>query len=167
MSSISEKMVNDAQQVWCHGLVRIGDVAAEGGDVRTSAGDLVDALHDYAQGMVFFKPTLAYGKNSFRSSRRGAISCFVGGDPDLLEDTGFALRRWVKVWYDITPPRTASRFMVTSRSPWATCICRTQLVTRLWWTRRLFSASAMMANCVFACTSRLYPTRRIANAARC
>ncbi|MGC1320229.1 MAG: hypothetical protein WA866_26875, partial [Pseudolabrys sp.] len=31
MSSISEKMVNDAQQVWCHGLVRIGDVAAEGG----------------------------------------------------------------------------------------------------------------------------------------
>ena len=80
--------------------MRIGDVAAEGGDVRTSAGDLVDALYDYAQGMVFFKPTLAYGKNSFRSSRRGAISYFVGGDPDLLEDTGFALRRWVKVWYD-------------------------------------------------------------------
>ena len=100
MSPISEEMVNDAQQAWCDGVVRIGDVAAEGGDVRTSAGDLVDALHDYAQGMVFFKPTLAYGKNSFRSSRRGAISCFVGGDPDLLEDTGFALRRWVKVWYD-------------------------------------------------------------------
>jgi len=80
--------------------VRISDVAAERGDVRTSAGDLVDALYDYAQGMVFFKPTLAYGKNRFRSYRRGAISYFVGGDPDLLEDTGFALRRWVKVWYD-------------------------------------------------------------------
>ena len=30
----------------------------------------------------------------------GAISYFVGGDPDFPEDTGFALKRWVKVWYD-------------------------------------------------------------------
>ena len=65
MSPISEEMVNDAQQAWCDGLVRIGDVAAERGDVRTSAGDLVDALYDYAQGMVFFKPTLAYGRTAF------------------------------------------------------------------------------------------------------
>src|SRR3984893_4241425 len=63
-------------------------------------------------------------------------------------------------------PRTASRSIVTSRSPWATSIYRTQPVTKLWWTRRLCSASAAMANCVFASTSRLYPTRRTADAAR-
>src|ERR1700720_1468641 len=55
--------------------------------------------------------------------------------------------------------------MVTSRSRWATSICRTQLVTRLWWTRRLCSASAATASCVFAYTSQLYPTRRTADAA--
>jgi hypothetical protein len=99
-SPISEQMVNAAQQAWCDGLVHIGAVAAAGGDVRTAAGDLVDALYDYAEGTVFFKPTLAFGKNTFRSTRRGAISYFVSGDPDFPEDSGFALKRWVKVWYD-------------------------------------------------------------------
>ena len=93
-------MVNAAQQAWCDGLVHIGAVDAEGGDVRGAASALVDALYDYEEGTVFFKPTLAFGKNTFRSTRRGAISYFVSGDPDFPEDTGFALKRWVKVWYD-------------------------------------------------------------------
>ena len=99
-SPISEQMVNAAQQAWCDGLVHVGAVAGSGGDVRNAAGDLVDALYDYAEGMVFFKPTLAFGKNTFRNTRRGAISYFVGGDADFPEDTGFALKQWVKVWYD-------------------------------------------------------------------
>jgi hypothetical protein len=97
---ITEEMVNAAQQAWCDGLVHIGAVHAEGGDVRAVAAALVDALYDYAEGAVFFKPTLAFGKNTFRSTRQGAISYFVGGDPGFPEDTGFALKRWVKVWYD-------------------------------------------------------------------
>src|SRR5580692_12023539 len=100
MATISEQMVNSAQQAWCDGLVHIGAVAAEGNNVRAAAGDLVDALYDYAEGTVFFKPTLAFGKNTFRSTRRGAISYFVGGNPSFPEDTGFALKRWVKVHYD-------------------------------------------------------------------
>jgi hypothetical protein len=98
--SISEEMVNTAQQAWCDGLVHIGMVHAEGGDVRAAASDLVDALYDYEEGTVFFKPTLAFGKNTFRSTKKGAISYFVGGDPDFPEDTGFALKRWIKVRYD-------------------------------------------------------------------
>ena len=97
---ITEQMVNTAQQAWCDGLVHISAVAAVGGDVRAAASDLVDMLYDYAEGTVFFKPTMAFGKNTFRSTRRGAISYFVGGDPDFPEDSGFALKRWVKVWYD-------------------------------------------------------------------
>ena len=99
-SPISEQMVNAAQQAWCDAMVYIGSVDTEGGDVRAAASALVDALYDYAEGTVFFKPTMAFGKNTFRSTRRGAISYFVGGDPDFPEDTGFALKRWVKVWYD-------------------------------------------------------------------
>jgi hypothetical protein len=43
---------------------------------------------------------MTFGKNVFRGTRRGAISYFVGGDPDFPEDTGFALKRWVEAWYD-------------------------------------------------------------------
>ncbi len=97
---ITEEMVNSAQQAWCDGLVHIGEVHAAGADARAAAGELVDALYDYADGTVFFKPTLAFGKNTFRSTRRGAISYFVGGDPEFPEDPGFALKHWVKIWYD-------------------------------------------------------------------
>ena len=100
INPITEQMVNFAQQAWCDGLVHIGVVDAEGGDVRAAASTLVDALYDYAEGTVFFKPTLAFGKNTFRSTRQGAISYFVAGDSAFPEDTGFALKRWVKVWYD-------------------------------------------------------------------
>ena len=70
-SPITEQVVNAAQQAWCDGLVHIGVVAAEGGDVRAAASDLVDALYDYAEGTVFFKPTLAFAKNTFRSTKGG------------------------------------------------------------------------------------------------
>src|SRR5215471_18755138 len=100
MASITEQMVNAAQQAWCDGLVHIGTVDDQGGDALAAASALVDALYDYADGTVFFKPTLAFGKNTFRNTRQGAISYFVGGDPDFPDDTGFALKRWVKVWYD-------------------------------------------------------------------
>jgi hypothetical protein len=100
MTAITENEVNAAQQAWCDALVRIGAVHAEGGDFRAVASGLIDGLYDYAEGTVFFKPTLAFGKNTFRSTKRGALSYFVGGDSDFPEDTGFALKHWVKVWYD-------------------------------------------------------------------
>jgi hypothetical protein len=100
MTAITEDEVNAAQQAWCDALVRIGAVHAEGGDFHAVASGLIDGLYDYAEGTVFFKPTLAFGKNTFRSTKRGALSYFVGGDSDFPEDTGFALKHWVKVWYD-------------------------------------------------------------------
>ena len=100
MNPITDNEVNAAQQAWCDGLRRIGAVQAGGGDFRAVASALIDDLYDYAEGTVFFKPTLAHGKNAFRSTKKGALSYFVAGDPDFPEDTGFALKRWVKVWYD-------------------------------------------------------------------
>src|ERR1700688_933148 len=118
-------MVNAAQQAWCDGLGDIGAVDAEGGDVRTATGDLVDALYDYAEGTVFFKPTLAFGKNTFRSTRRGAIRT-------SRRIRALHLSAGSKSGTITMLPRMASRFMATSRSPWATSICRTQPVTRSW-----------------------------------
>ena len=99
-SLITEAEVNSAQQEWCDRLVKVGKVYKEGGDYKAVAGQLIDDLYDYKEGKVFFKPTLAFGKNTFRSTREGALSYFVGGNKDFPEDTGFALKQWVKVRYD-------------------------------------------------------------------
>ncbi len=97
---ITEAQVNQAQQDWCDGLIRIGAAYRQGDNYRAVAAALIDKLYDYHDGVVFFKPTLSHGANTFRCSREGAISYFVGGDPDFPDDKGFALNVWQKVWYD-------------------------------------------------------------------
>jgi hypothetical protein len=97
---ITEAQVNAAQQAWCDGLVKIGRVHKEGGDYRALAQQIITDAYDYDDGKVFFKPTLAFGPNTFRNTKAGALAYFVGGDPNFPEDTGFALKHWVKVTYD-------------------------------------------------------------------
>jgi hypothetical protein len=98
--AITDAEVNAAQQAWCDGLVKIGKVYKDAGDYKAVAGQLIEDLYDYKDGKVFFKPTLAFGKNTFRPTREGALSYFVGGNKDFPEDTGFALKQWLKVRYD-------------------------------------------------------------------
>jgi hypothetical protein len=97
---ITEQQVNAAQQAWCDGLVRVSQTHARGGDARAEAAKMIDDLYDYADGKVFFKPTLAFGPRTFRPTREGALAYFVGGDPAFPEDTGFALKGWTKARYD-------------------------------------------------------------------
>ena len=97
---ITEQQVNAAQQAWCDGLVRVAQVHARGGDAKAEAAAMIDALYDYADGKVFFKPTLAFGPRTFRPTREGALAYFVGGNPAFPEDTGFALKGWTKARYD-------------------------------------------------------------------
>ncbi len=99
-AAITEAEVNAAQQAWCDGLVNVGKVHKDGGDYKAAASKLIDDLYDYKDGKVFFKPTLAFGKNTFRNTKEGALAYFVGGNKDFPEDTGFALKHWVKVRYD-------------------------------------------------------------------
>lgn len=99
-AGITEAEVNAAQQAWCDGLVRIGKVHKEGGDYKAVANQVIDDLYDYKEGKVFFKPTLASGKNTFRPTHDGALSYFIGGNKDFPEDSGFALKEWTKVRYD-------------------------------------------------------------------
>jgi hypothetical protein len=98
--TITERQVNAAQQAWCDGLVRIGTVLKASGDFRAAATAVIDELYDYQDGVVFFKPTLAHGRQTFRNTARGALSYFIAGDPEFPDDKGFALKPWARVWYD-------------------------------------------------------------------
>lgn len=98
--AITAAEVNAAQQDWCDGLVEISQVHQQKGDYRAVASQLIDDLYDYQDGKVFFKPTLAHGPNTFRPTREGALSYFVGGDDSFPEDSGFALKNWKAVTFD-------------------------------------------------------------------
>ncbi|MFN4079536.1 MAG: hypothetical protein ACK4NS_01435 [Saprospiraceae bacterium] len=92
--------VNAAQQAWCDALVRIGQLKEEGGDYKSFAEQVLSEAYNYDYGKVFFKPTLAFGDQTFRNDKKGALAYFIGGDPDYPNDKGFALTPWVKARYD-------------------------------------------------------------------
>ncbi|CAN1487889.1 hypothetical protein MCERE19_00105 [Spirosomataceae bacterium] len=92
--------VNAAQQAWCDALVKIGQLKEEGGDYKTFANEVLSSAYNYDNGKVFFKPTLAYGDQTFRNDKKGALAYFIGGDADYPNDKGFALTPWVKARYD-------------------------------------------------------------------
>ncbi len=92
--------VNAAQQAWCDALVKIGQLKEEGGDYKAFAEQVLSEAYNYDNGKVFFKPTLAFGDQTFRNDKKGALAYFVGGDPAYPNDKGFALTPWVKARYD-------------------------------------------------------------------
>jgi hypothetical protein len=99
-SIITYDEVNAAQQAWCDALVKIGKLKEEGGDYKAYAEKVLSEAYNYDYGKVFFKPTLAFGDQTFRNTKKGALAYFVGGDLDYPNDKGFALTPWVKARYD-------------------------------------------------------------------
>ena len=97
---ITYEEVNAAQQAWCDALVQIGKLKEENGDYKAYAEKVLSSAYNYDNGKVFFKPTLAYGNQTFRNDKKGALAYFVGGDADYPNDKGFALTPWVKARYD-------------------------------------------------------------------
>ncbi|HSI45181.1 MAG TPA: hypothetical protein VK950_03300, partial [Methylophilus sp.] len=92
--------VNAAQQAWCDALVKIGQLKESGGDYKAYAKQVLSEAYNYDHGKVFFKPTMASGNQTFRNDKKGALSYFVGGDPEYPNDKGFALKPWIKASYD-------------------------------------------------------------------
>jgi hypothetical protein len=94
---LSEREVHDAQRGWCQALVEISVRHREQGieAAREYAEFVIDNAYGYQLGPVLFKPTLAVVPQTFRTTRAGALSYFVGGDADYPQDSGFALKDWV------------------------------------------------------------------------
>jgi len=92
--------VNAAQQAWCDALVKIGKLHEEGGDHKAFAEQVLSDAYNFDHGKVFFKPTMAFGEQTFRNDKKGALAYFIGGDSAYPNDKGFALTPWVKARYD-------------------------------------------------------------------
>ena len=97
--NITEQEVTETQQRWGAGIVHIGQTFLNGGDYVQAAADHINAMYDYEKGYVLFKPTLA-SAIPFRPDFEGALSYFVGKNPNFPEDTGFAIKPWTNVRFE-------------------------------------------------------------------
>ena len=95
----TEDMLTKSLQQWCDNVIMIGKVFTEGGDYVSAAKKVLSDNYDYDSGKVLFKPTLAFGQNTFRPTKEGALAYFVGGNSSFPIDKGFKLKPWVKVWF--------------------------------------------------------------------
>lgn len=95
---LTREVIRSAQKAWGEGIIKIGETFANKGDYRKEAENFIAGFYGYNEGPVLFKPTLA-AVEQFRDTFEKALSYFIGGNPDLPEDSGFAIRRWVKVQF--------------------------------------------------------------------
>ena len=97
--AITESEVLAAERAWGDALVAISTTYDTKGieAARALAEKVIDTAYAYQFGPVLFKPTLAVAPQTFRTTRAGALSYFVGGDPAFPMDKGFALKHWQKV----------------------------------------------------------------------
>ncbi len=97
-AAITAEEVAAAQQAWGEGIVAIGQVHTDGGDVAARATEHINTHYGYEDGMeILFKPTLA-AEDQFRGDFDGALSYFIGTEG--TEDGGFAIAPYTAVRWE-------------------------------------------------------------------
>ncbi|NVE93824.1 phosphoribosyl-AMP cyclohydrolase [Altererythrobacter lutimaris] len=95
---ITAEEVAAAQQGWGEGIVNIGKVHTDGGDVTAAATDHINTFYAYEDGAdILFKPTLA-AEDQFRGTFEEALSYFIGTEG--TEDGGFAIAPYTNVRWE-------------------------------------------------------------------
>lgn len=97
---ISENDIIALLNDWGNQFVHIAQLHSDNQDYFDAANQFVDTLYNYQESPVLFKPTVATAP-VFRTTRKGALSYFIGNDNDFLEDTGFALKHWKSANFDL------------------------------------------------------------------
>ncbi len=100
-TNITELEIEAAQEAWGKALIQISkDYDSKGLKKATeTASAVLDSAYGYNDGSVLFKPTLAYGDQTFRTTKEGALAYFVGSNKNFPNDKGFALKGWEKYEY--------------------------------------------------------------------
>ena len=99
MSPITEARLEEARNIWGAALVAISKAFDEEGfeAARQRATEALDLAYGYHLGPVLFKPTMAGGAQTFRTTREGALSYFIGHNEEFPQDSGFGLKSWRQV----------------------------------------------------------------------
>ncbi len=96
---IREEDVIEFQNKWANGIIGISKTFTNHGDYVNEARKFISNLYAYDSEKVLFKPTLA-ADTQFRLDKVSALSYFVGGNPDFIEDSGFAIKGWDSIKWE-------------------------------------------------------------------
>ena len=96
MMPILEKDLSTARTAWGNGLLEISkSFETEGIEMaRKVAGNMLDTLYGFDLGQVLFKPTLSGGSQTFRPTKKGALSYYTGQNSIYPDDVGFGVKSW-------------------------------------------------------------------------
>ena len=130
-AEITEQELVEARQIWGSALVLISkEFEAEGIDAaRGATNGMLDAAYGFELGQVLFKPTLACGQQTFRTTRDGALAYLVGHSEEYPGDSGFGIKGWRSVVSE-----TAASFIqgdVAMWMGWVTCTDKTGCITKV------------------------------------
>ena len=97
--SIADSEIETARNAWGASLIEISKAYDEHGigAARALAEKVLDVAYGFNLGPVLFKPTLSGGEQTFRTTKKGALSYFVGHDTNYPDDVGFGTKSWRKV----------------------------------------------------------------------
>ena len=128
---INEEDLLNARIAWGDGLIEISKTfETEGIERATSvASNMIDQLYFFDFGEVLFKPTLSGGSQTFRPTKEGALSYFVGHNSSYPNDNGFGIKFWREVRSE-----TSASFIddtVAMWMGWVTFIDRDEQVTKV------------------------------------
>ena len=113
--TINETELAEARVAWGEGIIAISNAYEAGGieQARAVASSILDDLYGLEFGPILFKPTLSGGAQTFRPTKEGAISYFVGHDANYPADGGFGIKHWRKV-----TSKTSASFMQGDVAMW-------------------------------------------------
>ena len=105
------KALND----WGESLIAISRAYEDDGlaSARAIAEQTLDRLYGFELGPVLFKPTLSGGPQTFRLTKIGALSYFIGNDPEYPNDSGFGIKFWRSI-----KPETSATFIQNDVAMW-------------------------------------------------
>jgi hypothetical protein len=114
-TEIAEQELVDARQIWGDALIAISKAFEEEGvnAARVVANGALDTAYGFELGPVLFKPTLASGEQTFRTTRDGALAYFVGHSDEYPGDSGFGIKGWRSVFSE-----TAATFIQGDLAMW-------------------------------------------------
>lgn len=99
--NLTAEEVESAQKAWGQALIKISKDYDDAGlqKAKKTAESIIAKAYGYDLGTVLFKPTLTSGEQTYRTTSKGALAYFVGGDKDYPLDSGFALKGWREFYF--------------------------------------------------------------------
>lgn len=93
---INKTQILKAQKDWGDSIVKIGSLKDNRKLCKEFTSEFLDKLYAFDLGEVLFKPTKV-SEFQFRTDKESALSYFIGGNSDFIEDKGFAITPFKEV----------------------------------------------------------------------